>query len=435
MFTENWVLSIIPAIFLLIFALTARRLHGSWMAPNAFFGLCWATFLILPLILSPGLGFWPGASWLILFFGLVLHLGVLIGFSFCKMKKISKFRYPRLQWSIKILFISIAFGILAVFVLILRAGHSLTVLSDPQMLSRIGLFYASMRYSHGESVPFLVLVFDGFFNIGFFFSGFLLAIKPSNRTKIIIMILVFIGILKSLLVSARTGFIWELIFLISSYVATLVLTRQHRKFLSFRKTLLITFIVTIVVSLFFTIQAIRERKTFGDASKTLAVTKVSTLSPPVLFSYWLKTSGLDMNPSFGTQSFNGFFYFFGIKLTQALGWEPSKTLVVGRWRFTPNVYTAFRQLIEDFTLFGAVIFFVIFGVIIGITYRKVMNGKVYWLPILIAFYAWTIGSYLASWLSYTVLFSSWVLFWFLLLFGSFFKTKKLRNLSSIKALV
>jgi len=435
MFTENWVLSIIPAIFLLIFAWTARRLHGSWLVPSAFFGLCWATFLILPLILSPGFGFWPGASWLILFFGLLLHLGVLIGFSICKMKKISKFRYSRLQWSLKILFISIAFGILAVFVLALRAGYSLTVLSDPQMISRIGLFYASMRYTQGESVPFLVLVFNVFFNIGFFFVGFLLAIKPSMRTKIILMIIIFIGILKSFLVSARTGFIWGLIFLISSYIATLVLIRQHRKFLSFRKIILITFIVTIVVGLFFTIQAIRERETFGDASKALAKTQISTLSPPFLFSYWLKTSDLDMNPSFGTESFNGFFYFLGIQTSQALGWESSKTLVLGKWEATPNVYTAFRQLIEDFTLFGAIIFFVIGGAIIGITYRKVINGKVFWLPILVAFYAWTIGSYLASWLSYTTLFLSWLLFWCLLLGDSFFKTKILRNLKSIKIFV
>ena len=96
---------------------------------------------------------------------------------------------------------------------------------------------------------------------------------------------------------------------------------------------------------------------------------------------------------------------FGFSSGQALGWEG--TDFIG---YQPNVYTAFRQVIEDFTFPGSLLFLFGVGTFTGLAYHKISLGRSRWVPPLALFYAVVLGSYLANWLNYSSLVCAWLMF-------------------------
>ncbi|MBA7678251.1 hypothetical protein ES703_86524 [subsurface metagenome] len=417
MIIENWILSIIPSLALLSLAQFANRKFGSWLAPSAFFGFYWGVSLLTTLILAPSFGFWPGAAWFILFLGCAFHLGVMIGtnkhrFSSKMHKKSTRYIFYKLRWGKQIVTISALFGLLASYILASRVIHPSSILSDPTIIIQIGRSYAKMRYVYGQGQPLIVSILNAFLYFGSIYAGAWLATRPFKRFRIFCILPLLVGLLQAVLTSARTGTIWLFTLFIAGYLATLVLNHRHINFLTIKRIIIIILILSLFVIHFFLLQVAREDRGFQEYQMK---TRVSMLSSPVAFSNWLKEKGSYVRPAWGAKTFGGLFDLLGIaERRQALGWEGSMIIVDGQ-EFFPNVYTAFRQLIEDFTIVGALIVFVGWGVLIGKAYRAVLNGKTTYLPLLVLFYGTTLGSYLANWLNYNSLLFGWLLF----LFSSF----------------
>jgi oligosaccharide repeat unit polymerase len=410
---ENWILSVTPSLLLLLLAWIAHRQLGGWLAPSAVFGLYWAAALILPLVLTPQFEFWPGASWLIWILGLALHSGVMAGRFMDRLHCREDGLVYRLHWGRQVLVVSMLLGILSGFILILEAGFPLIALLSPRMISEIGRHYAAMRYAHGEAVPVIVRFLSIFMYLGCLLGGVSAASGRTRRSRLAGFLPFLAGFINAWLVNARTGLIWMTVFFVSSYLAMTVLQYRHKEFPMFKQLVSGAVIVGLFIALFVGLQMVREGERLGDMSVSLAKARVSGLSEPFVFSHWLKDALGGIQPSWGSRSFSGAFWMLGVTFTPS-DWEGVSVLTVGEREFTPNVYTVFRQLVEDYTLLGSIVAFIWIGLVAGIAYRKVLNGIVGWLPILAAFYAMVLGSYLASWLSYTTLFLGWSLFWFLL---------------------
>ena len=70
--------------------------------------------------------------------------------------------------------------------------------------------------------------------------------------------------------------------------------------------------------------------------------------------------------------------------------------VLGPDEQVSNVHTVFRQLIEDFTVPGAAVLVFLCGIASGTAYRRLRDGRVEWLTVLVCFYVFVMPSYLAS---------------------------------------
>jgi hypothetical protein len=120
------------------------------------------------------------------------------------------------------------------------------------------------------------------------------------------------------------------------------------------------------------------------------------------FSWWFEKRGAKGLPPFlGQITFAGIFNALGI-YERKLGLFQEFVLL--RSGFNTNIYTIFRPLILDFTLFGALILLFFSGFVAGIAYQFVLIGKVRFVPLLTAFYATVMFSFNTSlWIWNTVL--------------------------------
>jgi oligosaccharide repeat unit polymerase len=159
------------------------------------------------------------------------------------------------------------------------------------------------------------------------------------------------------------------------------------------------------------IQVIRHRTELDDSELALLKTRVNLFSSPAVFSQWLEVEGGNLDPAWGAHTFGGPAKLLeGESRVRSLGWQGTSVELAG-YVFTPNVYTAFRQLIEDFTLPGALVVMLLWGGLSGRAYWEVLRGKRRWLPVLILFYSVTLASYLSNWMNYNTLLLAWLMLW------------------------
>ena len=74
-----------------------------------------------------------------------------------------------------------------------------------------------------------------------------------------------------------------------------------------------------------------------------------------------------------------------------------------------NIFTALRGIIHDYSILGGFIFFLLFGLLSTLAYRKCIQNKILWIIPLSIFYAFTIYSPLISIFNYNSIIAAWVI--------------------------
>ena len=74
-----------------------------------------------------------------------------------------------------------------------------------------------------------------------------------------------------------------------------------------------------------------------------------------------------------------------------------------------NIFTALRGIIHDYSIFGGFIFFLLFGLLSTLAYKKCIENKILWIIPLSIFYAFTIYSPLISIFNYNSIIAAWVI--------------------------
>jgi len=413
MLPSVWIMSAIPCALLLAIALLGKRQLGSWLGPSTFLAMYWAVALFIPLSLAPEFDFWPGASWFILLMVAVFHAGVVIGARqnpfIIRISKAGVRRTYHLVMGKWLLLLAAVAGIGAALALALGAGFSPSALLSLNKWNQVGMHYARSRYIAGQPAPLTVNILSTFLYMGAGLGGVWVATHRRRRAQVWGTLPLVLGLVQAFLTNSRAGLMWQLTLFVGSYAASLVLTGQDRTFLSLKRIVQVITGILLFIVVFVVIQAIRDSGTLVGASLPLTKLQIYALSPPFAFSHWLRDAGSKVQPQGGGYTFGWLGYFLGIRGEPGLGWEGTSIRLGGR-TWSPNIYTAFRLLVEDFAPGGALVAFAIFGVVIGTAYHEVHKGKSGWLPLLALFYAVTLGSYLSNWMTYTTPFLGWVLF-------------------------
>jgi oligosaccharide repeat unit polymerase len=162
---------------------------------------------------------------------------------------------------------------------------------------------------------------------------------------------------------------------------------------------------------FIVLQILRDGVAIDDISTAVNKTLVALLGSPAIFSNWLENQDIwKLEPKGGIYTLAGIIQILGFTERLAGLYDTSIELNMGDDILKSNVYTAFRGLIEDFTLLGVLSLLLIIGVTVGLAYRLVAKGIPYGLPMLALFYAFTLWSGVVSILNYNSLFFAWLLF-------------------------
>lgn len=112
------------------------------------------------------------------------------------------------------------------------------------------------------------------------------------------------------------------------------------------------------------------------------------------FSSWFDY-GFDWSmPTFGRYSFSSLFDALGI-FPQAPGIYDEYFSIASNGEIS-NIFTAYRSFIDDFTFFGACLFYGAAGFFISLIINKLACGRVYFISLAIPFLSWLMFSPLAS---------------------------------------
>ena len=308
-----------------------------------------------------------------------------------------------------IILLSLA-GFVAAFILIANSGTSFrAVVSNPFSMIEIGQGYANLRYGYGEGSPFIVTILNVFLYLACMLGGVWLATADTFRKRLLGALPLLAGMLQAVLVSARTGFIWMCVVLAASYLASVILFKRAVRIPTAKSLFFVGAVGMTMLSVFVFLIQVTRHDLLYDPWSVMFTVRVGLFGSPVAFSQWLRANWDIVTPQWGVKTFGGLADLLGIATRgQGLGWEGIS--VAGFQGETPNVYTAFRQLIEDFTVPGTIAVFFCLGMLTGAAYRRVSEGRIAWVPVLALFYGVTLGSYLANWLTYNTILFAWLLF-------------------------
>lgn len=245
-----------------------------------------------------------------------------------------------------------------------------------------------MRYSDdSEFLPLITRIINIFVYSSCAYSGFF-TVKKFKKEYLYNIILVFF---QTLLTNSKATLVFGVAFYASGF---LVGTSFFNKKINFKK-ILIFLVVAIVVILFVTeINYLRHSGNFLFSEEFNKIITSYFIGPFSAFSIWFDNSRTELL-DFGSNTFSSIFRLLGIS-SQKHGEFVNISGV------STNVYTIFKHLINDFSLFGTYIYSIIIGGLSAIIDNKVIHKKRGFIGIDIVIIATILISFFSSLFRYTI---------------------------------
>ena len=389
----NWLTA---AIFLLLPAIAwaARRSGGSWYSPAAFFAGFWCVFAGLPLIAGP-ITIAPAGMLFIAAACAAVLLGAWIAGKRQPATMAAPFPPPEpplLGWLIA------ACTVLGLAVVALILYSVETSSSAPRLLS----FGAIVETIHKLAVarnggtweePAAARVLTTATYLGAMLSGLMIGLREGWSRWLSLAVLVP-SVLITVILTTRSSLLLPLALGASSYLATSIAAGKAPSF-TLKRVAWLAGLVVIMAGGFVLIQMARYAGwSSGHPAAVAESLWLNTFPYMGVFSGWLQRYGLwdSLHLTFGQYTFAGAFDLFHIH-SRVAGLYTEQVVINGSQY---NVYTAFRGLVEDFTVPGALIFLALVGFGAELVYQRVRSGNLLYVGILAAFYAVTLWSFVVD---------------------------------------
>lgn len=388
----------IPAVVLLLFACAARWLSKSWLAPSAFALGMWSLYVIVPLLLAPTFRVSALSVWIIAVLLLSMSAGAALAEGPRAAKPLRVFSIIPTRRMFRLMLIFSGTGLAgAVYYAVASLRDAGT---DPSLTAILLLgrsLYIAYESDPGHQQPLLVRALAIWVFSGAILAGMSYVLAKTRRERLLCFAPLVPALLFSLLNATRANTLMAIILGLSGYLSTRIATPSKTSLLISKRALLLGAVsVAIAISFFFAVQAVREHAEDSDLAVAIDWPQIKGAGLGYLadFSYWM---GHPDDPSLhhlglGAYTFSGIFDALGLH-QRDVGIYTEFVMLDGE---PNNIYTAFRGVIQDFSLPGAMGFFLVLGLALGRAYRKCSLGNYCWIPLLAAGYAFLVWSPLGS---------------------------------------
>lgn len=391
--TSPW----IPATVLLLAACAARVISKGWFAPSAFAVGLWSIYVIVPLLIAPEYK----VSALSVSTVLVLVLCFAVGAALGEGPPASN--RPRLFPAVP------AKRIFRASLFFTAVGLAGAIYFGWQQINEYGLDLSGTgvfllgrmvtieRYG-GQDPPAIVRLFAILVFPAAILGGMSYALAPTRRQKLLCFGPLIPALFFSLLNATRANALMAVVLGVSGYFSMrIAVTGRISRLISRRAVLAVASSVAIAISFFFAVETLREHKEESDLAVQVDWPRMKAYSFGYLatFSHWIdRPDGHVSAPlALGAYTFGGVFDALGLHPRELGVYQDFVTLDAGQ---DNNIYTAFRSIVQDFSLPGAGLFLGLFGFAGGYAYRKTSAGHLLWIPILAGAYAFLVWSPLGS---------------------------------------
>ena len=393
--------------------LTIRLLKVPRWSPAYIFCLFWWVQFAISYVLYPNTPWSPVSS---LYF-VLCSLSVIIGFKINN-KGIRFVSQPRMQETYNINYSSAKqliklFTVLGVAYAVLsirRYGFSLRSFLDVNTLLQMNNQIAVARYGGtAESAGIFNQILLSFTYAAPMAGG---CFYPYARTKSEKR-LCFVTFVPEIIVlfsqNLKAGFIGCIIFWLSGFLTSMIRKQGSIK-VPFKTFVKIGTVIVAVVIVLMTTMVLR----IGTInSRTIGIVRRKFIN--YLFGHvgaiddWINTNFLHSDLTLGGQTFIGISRYLGYS-------DRTQGIYLDNYNgpdLSTNVFTYFRGVYQDFGIVGSLIFFLIIGLIMGYTYRRLVNreiGRPFSEMLLVLTYAFSLY-YIVSIFSYASFIVAFALFY------------------------
>lgn len=366
----------IPLAILVILTIYARSAQGSLLAPSAFAGLAWSVYVLVPLAVAPEFPVSSLAVWVILALISSIQVGALIteGKARQAIGRDHTTREPLLlDRMLRVVLVSALTATIGVAYHAWRSLGEYGLSFSATGLLALGHLLSVARYA-GESEPLSVRLLLMWVYPAALLGGMAYVLANTRRARWTSFAAFVPALLLATVVAAKAGVLLVACCWLSGFLAMKAYAMRGRYQILNRKTLVLLSVGMVAAILFIlVIGMLRARTADQDYQITLDWTglKVGTLGYLAVFSHWIREGG-SSGLGYGAYTFAGLFKMMGLHAREVGLYTVSVTLAGGE---ETNIYTAFRGLIQDFSLPGAVLVLFIVGLISGSAYRRACQGR------------------------------------------------------------
>jgi len=396
-----------PILIISMTAFVTKKIGGSWLSPGAFFSTCWTFFLLFPLLLAPNYNINISGLWYIVIFSMSCSCGALLANRIYKSKQIILYsKTNNYDLLIKPFYFFILISFLGLFLLsnyVLNKYnyqyYNTNYLSIPNLI-------AIDRYSGNSNYPTLIKYSLYCIYPANLLGGLILSFKNlSFKIKAITFSPLFAALLLGIIEGARSSILLGLILFFSAWLSSQTIDENYKKTNHIFKVIVGGIFFTIGFTLLFiVIQWLRQG--MDKIVFELIFDRVQAYFFGYLAAFTQWFVNIEGNSfSGGLNTFAGPFNLIGI-IERPLGFYEPISISSG---ISTNIFTAFRGIVNDFSISGSIIIVFILGFIFQVFFENINSKKIISTLPLSMFYAFTLYSPLISIFHYNSIMFSWLI--------------------------
>jgi oligosaccharide repeat unit polymerase len=396
----------LPLGVLVALSLIARILQGGWLAPSVFPALVLSGYVAIPLLaLSDRIS--AVTVWVLVALVFSAQVGAICAEGLAPSRNVGRggnatFRNALVS---RCFVVVLSTSLVALVGALVYAVSSLRQLGLPVSWEEF-LGLGSVLYGvivSGEGDPWWFRLTRMWIFPAAFLSGILFALSTSRLKKTLSLVWFVPVLLIGTTLASRYGTTMAIGCWVAAYLASKVYASGGRFRLGKRALLTAVLIFAFCAALYVALGVVRGHK-YGDVSDDSAQLRSNLFGYLAVFDSFVNSKST-FNLTFGQYSLAGAFDLLGLKKRKAaLDYEP----IMLENGTASNVYTAFRGLIQDFSLPGALLLSLACGLLCGSAYRRACNGEIGSVLILAGYYSFFLWSPIASVFDYN---SVWLGLW------------------------
>lgn len=401
---------------MLIITIFSISIFKSFFHPAVFYSLLWSIYTIIPIFIF-GI-----TSFSVVYFGwmtlsvLAVVLGALIVEVPLAKLRVSKTKYDKSEKDIyhldmrfngALLKMYICIGLLSFILYLSRNGYSLTDLFNLSGLLELNASSAYNRYYGTGGGAFYDKFLLPFIYLAPAVGGMMVVFDKSLKSKRLSAMSLFPLLLNLVVTNTKAGLIIGIITWFSSWVVTSIAFNGKPQ-VNF-KLIYKSFVTFIFIIMIFIFSMLARIGSFTGEVLLIVLNKfqIYLFGYSVSFSTWLDSLyNSNMKYLLGERTFGGLFDLLGLgERLQGV----YKDIIYFK-KGSTNIFTMHRGLIEDYSLFGAILFFLIIGFTSSFIYRKLTFSKPIYIVMLCSYYMFVIYGIIISVLTYNSIIASLFLY-------------------------
>jgi oligosaccharide repeat unit polymerase len=392
--------SMLIGTMILAVGLCARVTERSWIAPATLFALLWGSyvlsasmFFVDPEVMVSGV-LWVLLATLAVYAGTIFGRATIPGIEGSLPEPLHANATPFFPHLRFIAVVSVVVGLAEIAYLFARHGYSLrAVLTTAAIAQLTADNRAEYGYGHLQQGLVERMVFALMY-LAPLFGGVLFRTARRRLDRVLALLSLVLPILITSLYGSRMGILYGASFWLATYLAASVIGAGSGAALSAKLLIRIGLVAAVaMIGLSGLAQALRSNEQAGHLNWFLIF--VDPFGFLAAFGIWYDAHGLQVQGFYyGARTFRRVVELIGISQPLAPAIQVGFT--------SSNIFTVFRDLIEDFGHFGALLFLFVYGCVGYLAFSRVAAGRLRYLPLAGIVFAFALTSPAISIFLYTV---------------------------------